>query len=87
MNIWGPSMHSPPRGQAVGDGWGTMFALPFVKGKFRRPVHVVEEALAEAARAKCFRSFPDQARARRLALTSSRVHLIFKRGLKAQGSD
>eukprot|EP00959_Pyramimonas_sp_CCMP1952_P438448 9179256-Pyramimonas_sp.AAC.1 len=23
LNIWGPSMRAPPRGQAVGGGWGT----------------------------------------------------------------
>eukprot|EP00959_Pyramimonas_sp_CCMP1952_P191877 4012086-Pyramimonas_sp.AAC.1 len=28
LNIWGPSAHSPPRGQAAGGGWGAMFALP-----------------------------------------------------------
>eukprot|EP00959_Pyramimonas_sp_CCMP1952_P359626 7530362-Pyramimonas_sp.AAC.1 len=61
-------MHSPPRGQDVGDAWGTMFALPVVKGHLRKPVRVVEEALTESARANYFQSFPEQARAWRMAL-------------------
>eukprot|EP00959_Pyramimonas_sp_CCMP1952_P392138 8217044-Pyramimonas_sp.AAC.1 len=31
MNIWGPSPRTPPRGKAIGGGWGTIYALPVVK--------------------------------------------------------
>eukprot|EP00959_Pyramimonas_sp_CCMP1952_P209931 4392447-Pyramimonas_sp.AAC.1 len=85
MNIWGPSMRLPPRGQAVGDGWGAMFALLVVKDKFHKPARVVEEALTESARAKYFQSFPDQARAWRLALTKSTRPPDFQAWLESLG--
>eukprot|EP00959_Pyramimonas_sp_CCMP1952_P235347 4917819-Pyramimonas_sp.AAC.1 len=54
LNILGPSPRTPPRGAATGDGWGTMFALPVVKGLSHTPVHVVEEALTTTARTNYF---------------------------------
>ena len=45
MDIWGPSRHARPRGLAVGDAWGTAFALPVVKADMQHPVNVVEDAL------------------------------------------
>eukprot|EP00959_Pyramimonas_sp_CCMP1952_P245519 5131577-Pyramimonas_sp.AAC.1 len=44
-----------------------MFALPVVEGRLYMPVHVVEEALAESARACYFQSSPEQALAWRTA--------------------
>eukprot|EP00959_Pyramimonas_sp_CCMP1952_P334293 7000944-Pyramimonas_sp.AAC.1 len=61
-------MHAPPRGRDVWGGWGAMFALPVVKGHLYMPVHVVEVALTESARANFFQSSPDQAVAWRTAL-------------------
>eukprot|EP00959_Pyramimonas_sp_CCMP1952_P076414 1596508-Pyramimonas_sp.AAC.1 len=61
-------MHTPPRGQAAGVGWGIMFALLVVKGRLYMPVRVVEEALAESAIASYFQSSPEQAVAWRTAI-------------------
>eukprot|EP00959_Pyramimonas_sp_CCMP1952_P211435 4425002-Pyramimonas_sp.AAC.1 len=44
-----------------------MFALPVAKGRLCMPVRVVEEALAEPARASYFQSSPEQAVAWRTA--------------------
>eukprot|EP00959_Pyramimonas_sp_CCMP1952_P021269 448651-Pyramimonas_sp.AAC.1 len=40
-----------------------MYALPVVKGRPYMPVHVVEEALTDSARASYFQSSPEQAAA------------------------
>eukprot|EP00959_Pyramimonas_sp_CCMP1952_P259704 5430044-Pyramimonas_sp.AAC.1 len=65
--MWSPSPHAPPRGEATGDGWGTIYALHVAKGRPYLPAHVVEGGLTDSASANYFRSFPQQAAAGRKA--------------------